>query len=352
MPKNKVIFYILTTAGIVAGLFLFPFFLSLFAPFVAAFFVAAPCQKIIKYLQKKVNLNRGISSALISTLMVVFVISLLGILLLQLFSQSKNLIVSLPSAIDSFREQIRQIGQQIDGYKHSLPQEVSIFLDNLALNFKDYVQELSGHAATMALNFAGNIASRLPKILLFVTMFILATFFFTKDYPLVINFLKDLFPAKGFIFFSRIGHFLTKAFSSYIKAQLMLMLLTSFLVTICLWIIGKSYPLLWGIICGLVDALPIFGTAAVLVPWALISLIYGDTYSFIALLIIQVIVFLVRQLAEPKIVSHQIGIHPLLTLISVYIGLKFFGVPGVILAPIAMMLIVNIYVSYKEKADN
>ena len=130
------------------------------------------------------------------------------------------------------------------------------------------------------------------------------------------------------------------------------MIITALLVTVCLWIVGMDYPMVWGLVCGLVDALPFFGTAAVLVPWAVISLIYGDYYSFIALLVIQALTFIVRQLLEPKVVSKQIGIHPILTLVSVYIGLKYFGVVGVILAPIIMLLAVNLYVSYKENANS
>ena len=104
------------------------------------------------------------------------------------------------------------------------------------------------------------------------------------------------------------------------------------------------------VLCGLVDALPFFGTAVILVPWALVSLIYGDFYAFTALIIIQLLTFVVRQLAEPKVVSHQIGIHPILTLISVYVGLKYFGIYGVIGAPILTMLAVNLYLSFRQSS--
>ena len=126
------------------------------------------------------------------------------------------------------------------------------------------------------------------------------------------------------------------------------MFLTAALVSVSFWIVGIDFPLLWGLLSGIVDALPFLGTAAVLVPMALFSLMIGDQYSFTAILIIQVLVFIVRQLAEPKVVSRQIGVHPILTLISVYIGLRFFGILGVILAPITLVLLVNLYVSYKE----
>lgn len=349
MTAKGILISFVWIAGITAGLFLFPIVLRIFAPFIAAFFVSASCQRIVKFFESKIHLSRGISSAIISTLIVSLAILAVGVVAFQLYSQSKSLFSALPAAIDSFRGQLERLTVQFDGYKHSLPKEVSALLDSLALSFKDYSQTLSHRIASVALKFAGGIASRLPNILLFITMFILATFFFIKDYRLIINFSKELFPKKISAAFSKAAEFMSHAFTSYMKAQLILMLLTTALVTVCLWIVGKDYPLLWGIVCGLVDSLPLLGTAIIFVPWAVVSILYGDTYSFIALLIIQVLVFLFRQFAEPKIVSHQIGIHPILTLISVYIGLRYFGFAGVIFAPIFMLILVNLYVSYKER---
>lgn len=349
MYAKKIRTYLSIIAGIAAGLFLFPFTLKVFAPFVVAFCVATPCQKIVRGLQNKFHLNRGISSALISTSIVAIVIFAIVFILFQLYSQSKNLISALPAAIDSFRGQLSRLTEQFDGYKHTLPSELSTFFDNASLSIKDYFQSLSHKATATAFSIATGFASRLPSLLLFATMFILSTFFFTKDYSLIINFFKEILPKKVISSLSKGAAFISRAFSSYLKAQLILMLLTMALVTICLWIVGKESPLLWGLVCGLVDVLPFLGTAIILVPWALFALVYGDTYSFIALLVIQIIVFLVRQLAEPKIVSRQIGIHPILTLIGVYVGLRYFGIIGVIVAPIIMLLVVNIYVTYKEK---
>ncbi len=352
MYKNKVLFCLMAAAGIAAGLFLFPFFLRLFAPFIAAFFVAAPCQKIVKFLEKKFHLSRGISSVLISTIIVSLALFLVGFVLFQLYSQSKNLIVALPAAIDSFKGQFSRVSQQFDGFRRALPAEASILFENAVLGLKEHSQTLSLQITESAFNAAKGIAVKLPDILLFASIFILSTFFFTKDFSLVTNFFKDILPEKIIKASKKATSFLSLAFSSYLKAQLILMFITTALVSVCLWIAGKENPLFWGIICGLVDALPFLGTAVILLPWALFSLVYGDTYSFVALLVIQAIVFLVRQLAEPKIISNQIGIHPILTLVAVYIGLRYFGILGIIFAPIIMLFGVNLYVFCKEKSDS
>lgn len=350
MRTKKILSFILIAAGIALGLFLLPFILKIFAPFIAAFAVSAVCQKFVRFLSKKFHISRGISSALISVTMVALATLLVVFISFQLYSQSKNLVSALPAAVDSFRGQLNRITMRFDGYRHNLPDEISHFLDNAALNVKEYSSELSHKATTAAFDFAKSFAARLPKMLLSVSMFVLSTFFFTKDFDLIIKFFKEILPKKAILILKKVSSVITHAFSCYLKAQLILMLLTSGLVAISLWITDKENPLLWGIICGLVDALPFFGTAIILVPWALFYLVYGDIPSFLTILIIQILVFLVRQLAEPKVVSHQIGIHPILTLVGVYIGLRYFGILGVVFAPIIMLLFANLYMSYKENS--
>ncbi len=352
MNLEQITKYIIIAAGIAGVLFLFPFLLKLFAPFIAAFFIASICQSMVRFLERKAKISRGISSALLVTAIVAVVSGVVFIAIIQLVSQAKNLVIALPDTIDTFRTHLSDFTSRFDGMLLDLPPEFSRFLNFSADSLRQYATDLSNLAASWALDAAKSFFVALPDILLFLTMFLLGIFFFTKDYLLIINLFHELFPERFLRLASSAKTTLVHAFSSYIKAQLILMLLTSLLITICLWIIGKDYALLWGIICGLVDVLPILGTAIILVPWALISLIYGDIYSFTALMIIQALVFIFRQLAEPKIISRQIGIHPILTLVSVYIGLKFFGLTGIILAPIITLLGVNIFVAYKEKEDS
>lgn len=352
MSFEKIFRYIIITTGIAAALFLFPLFIKIFAPFIAAFFIATTSQGLVKFLERKFKINRGISSAALVTFIVASVLGLLCIVLFQVFSQAKNLIINLPDTISAFRTQFNFWIEQLNGFKLSLSPEMAQIIDTTLTQLWEYTATLSGRTTSAVIDAATNFAVALPDVFIFLVMFILGTFFFTKDYLLVINFFKEIFPGKVIRFITKIKNILIRAFSSYVKAQLILMFLTAVLVTVGLWIVGKDYPLLWGIVCGIVDALPLLGTAVILIPWALVSLVFGDMYSFSSLLIIQILVFVIRQLAEPKIISKQIGIHPILSLVSIYIGLKFFGLAGAIFAPIIALLAVNFYISYKENADS
>lgn len=351
MTLEKLTKYIIIGAGIAGVLFLFPFFLRLFAPFLAAFFIATLCQKMVGFLERRVGISRGISSAMLVTFIVAIILGLISLTVLQLFAQMKNLVESLPEALGSFRFQLNSLTETIDGFRLKLPPEVAGLVDSYVVRLQEHASEISGKATNAALNAAAAFAAALPSIMFFSVMLILGTFFFTKDYLLVTNFLNEILPPKLVEGLAKGKNILLHAFSSYMKAQLYLMLLTSTVVAVSLWVVGKDNALLWGLVCGLVDALPVLGTAVVLVPWAVVTLVYGDMYSFVSLLIIQALVFVIRQLAEPKVISRQIGIHPILTLVSIYVGFRFFGITGVILAPIFTLLGVNLYVSYKESAE-
>jgi len=103
------------------------------------------------------------------------------------------------------------------------------------------------------------------------------------------------------------------------------------------------YPLIFSIIICIIDALPILGAGAVLLPWSLISFATGDIKLGLALLGIYFLVLSVRQMLEPKLISQNLGVHPLVTLISMYSGFKFFGVIGFLIGPVVMIILKNVF---------
>ena len=107
-------------------------------------------------------------------------------------------------------------------------------------------------------------------------------------------------------------------------------------------IIGVSYSLLLAFIISVFDAFPIFGVGGFLIPWAIYSFFTGSIRMGISLFILYFIVLIVRQTVEPKILGNQIGVHPLVTLIAMYTGLKLLGFIGLILGPITALLFKNI----------
>lgn len=147
---------------------------------------------------------------------------------------------------------------------------------------------------------------------------------------------------------------LMNSLGSYLKAEMILVVIAFIQVLIGLYILkwiglNVEYPFLAALGIGFVDALPILGSGTVMVPWAFVSAINGDIRLAIGVLIIFAIISIVRQFIEPKIVSNQIGIHPIFTLIAMYTGFKLIGVFGLLVGPIALIIVKNVYGSLIDK---
>lgn len=110
-----------------------------------------------------------------------------------------------------------------------------------------------------------------------------------------------------------------------------------------------EYPLIAALGIGFVDALPIFGSGTVMLPWAVIIAFNGDYTLSVCILVLWIVMSCVRQLIEPKIVSKQIGIHPIFTLIAMYTGFKFIGVMGMLVGPILLIVLKDIFAGLIDK---
>ena len=143
---------------------------------------------------------------------------------------------------------------------------------------------------------------------------------------------------------------LIKTLGSYLKAEATLILVSFIISIIGLYLLkflgfAIEFPLLIALGIGFVDALPILGSGTVMVPWAILSALNGDLKLGIAILVLFIIMSVVRQFLEPRLVSKNIGVHPIFTLIAMYTGFKFIGVMGLLLGPIALIIFKNIFAS-------
>ena len=143
---------------------------------------------------------------------------------------------------------------------------------------------------------------------------------------------------------------LIKTLGGYLKAEASLVLVSFIISLVGLYILefmnfNISYPLLIALFIGFIDALPILGSGSVMIPWAIISALNGDISLGIAIIVLLIIMSVVRQILEPKLVSKNIGVHPIFTLIAMYTGFKVIGVIGLLIGPIILIIFKNIFAS-------
>lgn len=349
MQYEKYIKFAIYTVLIIAAILLLPIVLKLFLPFVLAFLVATLCQRLVNFLNKKLKIHRGLSTAFIVTALVALATWLVVIIFSQIFAQIKSFSENIPDSIELLKNSFASISDKYNEFAIGISPETKAFLDNLGAELSASMTDAITPIANGALSIARRFAFSLPDIVVFFFMFLLSTFFITKDYALLLNFLDENCPEKIKKWFKSFKSTAFSAFFTYLRAQLILMSITFTIVTISLWILGADYPFVMGLVIGLVDALPFFGTAIIIVPWAIISFINAKYFFATGLLVIQVIAFITRQLLEPKVISSQIGLHPLVTLISIYLGLNIFGIGGLFIGPVTALFLVNAYVAAKTK---
>jgi sporulation integral membrane protein YtvI len=177
------------------------------------------------------------------------------------------------------------------------------------------------------------VAGALPNLFLFVITCVLSTYFLSSDFPQVSAFLLRQLPVSLREKAARARGHLSVTLGKWLKAQAILILLTFLQLCAGMWILGVAYPLTAAGTVALVDALPVLGLGAVLLPWAGIALLMGEPGRALGLVILFAVCSLTRSFAEPKLVGKQIGLPPVVAMLAMYVGFQTFGVLGMILFP-------------------
>ncbi len=136
-----------------------------------------------------------------------------------------------------------------------------------------------------------------------------------------------------------IWHEVKRLINVYFKVELRIMLINSAISMIAFFIIKSPYAVMLGIIVGIVDALPVFGTGTILIPWTIISLIMKDFFSAGVVLVAYVITYIVREIMESKCMGDKLGISPFAMLVIIFVGLLVYGIPGFITGPVSYVII-------------
>jgi sporulation integral membrane protein YtvI len=173
---------------------------------------------------------------------------------------------------------------------------------------------------------------------------LLATFFISKDWYKIITQYSGIFSETILKVTKLIRTDLQKALFGYFRAQLILVSLTALVVIIGLLILRVEYAITIGLLTGLADLMPYLGTGAVMVPWILyVFFAQGNIYLGIGLSILYGVILIMRQIIEPKVLASSVGLDPLATLIALFVGLKLFGLVGLIIGPVTLVILSAFY---------
>jgi len=198
------------------------------------------------------------------------------------------------------------------------------------------LESLFSRVSELAVNVVSGIAKGVPSLILSMLTMIFSTVFLVADYERIAGFASEHVPVGVKKLLKRIRSYLTDTLFVVIRSYAAIMLLTFTELSILFSVFGIERPVLKAAIIALLDILPILGTGGIMIPWAVTSLVLGYTGLGIELFIIYGIVTVVRNYVEPKIVGAQLGLHPIITLVTMFVGLRVFGFWGLFGLPVGL----------------
>ncbi len=313
----------------------------LFAPFIIAYFVSLIVNPMVNGIQKRFHLPRGVCAILVIVLTVGVLGGIATGIIWKIIDEIRNVYEDLPIIYENVRITWIKISDFFSDFVAMLPDNLQNIFDDASNQAMEWFADVATNAEIM--RSAGNIAKKLPSIFIVVIVFILSLYFMITDAKKVSLAVKKPFSEE---FIQKMSEFKTeikKYVGGYVKAQLTIMCISFTILLIGLSILKVDYALIIALAVAILDALPFFGSGAVLWPWSIVSFIMGDVLMGVGLVIIYLAVILMRQFIEPKIVSQNIGIHPLTTLMAMYVGFRIFSIGGMIVGPLVMVMLVSLY---------
>lgn len=324
-------------------LFVLPKLLIFFMPFVVAWIIAWIASPIVRFVEKHLKLKRKMSMVFVVVVIIGAVTAVLyngGILVGRMVA---SFVADLPGLWEGIRTETQGIFQILFGILDKLPGEGSAALESFLSNSGDYVAEAFSNLSAPTISAVGSIASKVPDIIIFTIMCLLATYFFVVEREMIYQKFHTFVPQGLQNIWKLVRRCFVESIGGYFKAQFKIEIWIYLLVFVGLTILKVKYAFIIALGIAVLDLLPVFGTGAVLWPWTLIKVINGDYITAIGLMVIWGIAQLVRQFIQPKYVGDTLGVHPIPTLFLLFAGYKLSGVFGMIIAVPLGILVSTLY---------
>ena len=328
-------------AGTIAVWLGLKFLLPVALPFLLGGLLAVAAEPGVSFGVKRLHLPRTAAAGVGIALSILLLGGILAVLGAVAVRQLGNLTSRLPD-----------METALETAKNAILSAADNAPDRLRTLLQNTVHETLDDGATLMSGFAGKLPGALSALLggvgssaLGIGTGILAAFLISARLPQLRQMLSQKLPKswndKYLPALRRLGHCL----GSWLKAQGKLALVTWGIVTVGFWLLRISNAPAWAAIVALVDAVPVLGTGTALIPWALVNFLQKNTLRALGILCIYAVATITRTVLEPKVIGKHLGLDPLLTLVAMYAGFRFFGIPGMLFIPILASAAKSIFFS-------
>ena len=334
---------------------LLPKLLIYFMPFVVGMIFAMIANPMVKFLEKRIKINRKYGS-------VIMIVLVIGLVVLACYGAGTVLakgigafMAYLPTmsanAGTEFSEAINQLQQLLE----KLPFTQNVDLSAIGTAIQDFLTNFVSSSDSATLGAIGEFAKSLPDTIVGIVVGLLAAYFFIADKDKLITGVEKHLSAGFLAKTERIYKQLVHAVGGYFKAQFKIMGVIYVILLIGLLILRVDFAWLIAFGIAFLDMLPVFGTGTVLCPWAVIKLFTGDYKMAVGmiwkehgpkdidLLVLYVVSLVVHQIVQPKLIGDSVGLDPFASLLFMFIGYRVGSVVGMILAIPVGMILINLY---------
>lgn len=324
--------WILGLVGLYLGL---KYVVPHFVPFLVAVALAVLIDPTVSALEERLRLPRGWAVAITLFFLLGLVLGLVligvGAVVVQVGELAANLPVHIERLLAFSQEMLARATEVFSG----LPEDIVAYLEtSIRAGLESVYTAIDGLAKAVLIGLRG-----LPEAFLVLVVSLVATFFVSRDKAVIIEFALSLLPHNWRQRARRVNRDVFNSVVGLIKAQLALVALTTLITVVTLYILGVRYAWLVGLLTGVLDVLPVVGPATVLVPWSIYAFIDGNPTLGTGLAALYVVITVFRQIMEPKVIGERLGLHPLITLLSLYLGIRFLGAAGLVVGPLVAIII-------------
>ena len=322
------------------ALFIAKFMFVYLLPFIIGVVIAFAVQSPALWLSERIHLKKQAFAVLLTVIICIAVLSLAVIGIWALGNKISAIITNMPKIITDFQK-------SLDSIKNSITDNMKISGARQKNTFEKIYSSASSSLISNVMSFVSSAAAglikNLPAILISSIVTVVASCYIAKDFDRLKNFLIGII-SKDKV--SKIGDIKKVTFNNtgkFLKGYGLISLITFFELCIALYVLKINNPIFTAFIIAFVDLLPVLGVGTVLLPWSAIKFISGNFYLGFGLLVSYSIIVIIRNFLEPKIIGDQMGINPIFTLVSMFLGLKIAGIAGMLLCPLALTVFIDYY---------
>lgn len=325
------------------------YLLPLTLPFLLGTGLALTAEPVVSFFCKQMRLPRPLAAG-IGVSMAFFCIALLLLLVCAFLVRELGLLAGvMPDLEDTARAGISSLeGWLLELTSHT-PQSIRPVLSRNVTNFFSDGTALLEKAVRYVLGLAGGLLSRVPDSALGLGTGVISAFMISAKLPKLRSWITRHLPREKLRPLLQAMKRMKTAVGGWLLAQLKLAGVTMAILAAGFLLLRIPYALLWALAVSLIDSLPVLGTGAVLLPWALICLLQQETARAIGLVGIYVVISVTRSVLEPKLLGRQLGLDPLVTLFALYAGYKLWGIGGMLLSPLLAVTAIQLVPGKKDR---